>query len=166
INFGSSAIVSGPNVISTPLIKKEPSTFYYLNLEGVSVGNKTLEFKSSKTSPFDDASGDHGQAGNIIIDSGTTLTLLPNDFYSNLESTLVDSIHAIRKDDPSGTFHLCYESENGIINAPTIVTHLTNADLELSPMSMFAEIEKGLVCLTIVPTNEIAIFGNLHRKIS
>ncbi|KAG5615941.1 hypothetical protein H5410_015765 [Solanum commersonii] len=131
---------------------------------GVSVGNKTLEFKSSMTSPSDDASGDHGQAGNIIIDSGTTLTLLPNYFYSNLESTFMDSIHATRKDDPSGTFHLCYESENGTINAPTIVTHFTNADLELSPMSTFAEIEKGLVCLTIVPTYEIAIFGNLAQE--
>ncbi|WMV40420.1 hypothetical protein MTR67_033805 [Solanum verrucosum] len=142
INFGSSAIVSGPNVVSTPLIKKEPSTYYYLNLEGVSVGNKMLKFKSSKTSPSDNASGGDGQAGNIIIDSGTTLTLLPNDFYSNLESTLVNSIHANRKDDPSGTFHLCYESQNGTIDAPTIITHFTNADLELSPSSTFAEIEQ------------------------
>uniref|UniRef100_M1DUW2 Aspartic proteinase nepenthesin-2 n=1 Tax=Solanum tuberosum TaxID=4113 RepID=M1DUW2_SOLTU len=163
INFGISAIVSGPNVVSTPLIKKEPSTYYYLNLEGVSVGNKTLKFKSSKTSPSDNASGGDGQAGNIIIDSGTTLTLLPNDFYSNLESTLVNSIRANRKDDPSGNFHLCYESENGTIDAPTIVTHFTNADLELSPSSTFAEIEQGLVCLTIVPADEIAIFGNLAQ---
>ncbi|KAG5589176.1 hypothetical protein H5410_039690, partial [Solanum commersonii] len=142
INFGSSAIVSGPNVVSTPLIKKEPSTYYYLNLEGVSVGNKMLKFKSSKTSPSDNASGGDGQAGNIIIDSGTTSTLLPNDFYSNLESTLVNSIRANRKDDPSGTFHLCYESQNGTIDASTIVTHFTNANLELSPSSTFAEIEQ------------------------
>ncbi|KAH0644313.1 hypothetical protein KY284_032197 [Solanum tuberosum] len=93
-----------------------------------------LKFKSSKTSP-DNGSGGDGQAGNIIIDSGTTLTLLPNDFYSNLESTLVNSIRANRKEDPSGTFHLCYESQNGTIDAPTIVTHFTNADLELSPSS-------------------------------
>ncbi|WMV40419.1 hypothetical protein MTR67_033804 [Solanum verrucosum] len=156
INFGSSATVSGPDVVSTPLIKKDPSTFYYLNLEGVSVGNKTLKFKSSKI-------GSGGEEGNIIIDSGTTLTFLPNDFYSSLESTLVDSISATRKEDPSGTFRLCYESENGTIDAPTIVTHFTNADLELSPSSTFAEIEQGLVCLTIVPADEIAIFGNLAQ---
>ncbi|WMV40424.1 hypothetical protein MTR67_033809 [Solanum verrucosum] len=135
INFGSSATVSGPDVVSTPLIKKDPSTFYYLNLEGVSVGNKTLKYKSSKI-------GSGGEEGNIIIDSGTTLTFLPNDFYSSLESTLVDSISATRKEDPSGTFRLCYESENGTIDAPTIVTHFANADLELSPSSTFAEIEQ------------------------
>ncbi|KAK4349460.1 hypothetical protein RND71_032215 [Anisodus tanguticus] len=162
INFGNSAIMSDPNVVSTPLIKKESSTFYYLNLEGVSVENKTLIFKSSKISSASAAGGGDGK-GNIIIDSGTTLTLLPNDFYTKLESMLVDSIKATKKDDPSGTFGLCYESENGIIDAPKIVAHFTNADLELLPSSTFAQVEEGLVCLTIVPAEDIAIFGNLAQ---
>ncbi|KAJ8538436.1 hypothetical protein K7X08_027657 [Anisodus acutangulus] len=161
INFGTSAVVSGTDVVSTPLIKKEPSTFYYLTLEGVSVGNKTLEFKSSKTGPA--AIGGDEDEGNIIIDSGTTLTFLPNDFYLNLESTLVDSIGATKKDDPSGIFGLCYESEDGTIDAPTIIAHFTDADLELSPSSTFAQVEEGLVCLTIVPADQLAIFGNLAQ---
>ncbi|MCD9559416.1 hypothetical protein HAX54_017346 [Datura stramonium] len=161
INFGSSAILSGPNVVSTPLIRKKPSTFYYLNLEGVSIGNKNLKFKSSKMSTPSVVAGD--DLGNIIIDSGTTLTLLPNDFYSNLESALVESISATKKDDPSGTFGLCYESENGTIDAPTIIAHFTNADLVLLPSSTFAQVEQGLVCLTIVPAEQIAIFGNLAQ---
>ncbi|PHT64289.1 Aspartic proteinase CDR1 [Capsicum annuum] len=160
INFGSNAIVSGPDVVSTPLIRMESSTFYYLTLEGVSVGNKTLEFKSSKIG----GSYAGGDEGNIIIDSGTTLTLMPSEFYENLESMLVDSINATRKEDSSGTFGLCYDSdENGTIDAPTIVAHFTNADLELSPSSTFAQVEKGLVCLTIVPAKEFAIFGNLAQ---
>ncbi|KAK4349461.1 hypothetical protein RND71_032216 [Anisodus tanguticus] len=76
---------------------------------------------------------------------------------------LVDSIKATKKDDPSGTFGLCYESENGIIDAPKIVAHFTNADLELLPSSTFAQVEEGLVCLTIVPAEDIAIFGNLAQ---
>nr|XP_009589289.1 aspartic proteinase CDR1-like [Nicotiana tomentosiformis] len=160
INFGDSATVSGPNVISTPLIKKEPSTFYYLNLKGISVGDKIVDFKSPNITSS--AAGDDG-LGNIIIDSGTTLTLLPSEFYSSLESTLVDSINATRWDDPSGTFGLCYESENGTIDAPKIVAHFTDADLELSPSTTFAEVEEGFVCLTIVPVEEVAIFGNLAQ---
>ncbi|XP_060182609.1 aspartic proteinase CDR1-like [Lycium barbarum] len=160
INFGSNAIVFGPNVVSTPLIKKDSYTFYYLNLEAFSVGNMMVEFKSSKTgSSYASADGQ----GNIIIDSGTTLTLLPNDFYTNLVSTLVNMINATKKDDPSGTFGLCYESEGGTIDAPKIVAHFTDADLELSPSSMFAQVEGGLVCLTIVPAEDIAIFGNLAQ---
>ncbi|KAG5594099.1 hypothetical protein H5410_035331 [Solanum commersonii] len=68
----------------------------------------------------------------------------------------VDSISATSKDDPS------YESYKNItINVPTIVVHFINADLELSPSSTFAEVEEGLVCLTILPADEITIFGNL-----
>ncbi|CAN4075828.1 unnamed protein product [Withania somnifera] len=162
INFGSNAIVSGPNVVTTPLIRKEPSTFYYLTLEGVSVGKKKLEFKSNKIgSSFID--GREVEEGNIIIDSGTTLTFLPDEFYSSLEEALVNSISATRKDDPSGTFGLCYESQDGTIDAPTIVAHFTNADLELLPSSTFAQVDQDLVCLTIVPANDIAIFGNLAQ---
>ncbi|XP_019255223.1 PREDICTED: aspartic proteinase CDR1-like [Nicotiana attenuata] len=160
INFGNSATVSGSNVVSTPLIKKEPSTFYYLNLEGITVGNKRVEFKSSK---IDSSNAFGGDEGNIIIDSGTTLTFLPNDFYLNLESILLESINATRIDDPSGTFGICYESKNGTINAPKIVAHFTDADLVLAPSSTFAEVEEGLVCLTLVPAEQIAIFGNLAQ---
>nr|XP_009799490.1 PREDICTED: probable aspartic protease At2g35615 [Nicotiana sylvestris] len=37
------------------------------------------------------------------------------------------------------------------------------ADLELSPSSTFAEVEEDLVSLTIVPAEEVAIFGNLEQ---
>ncbi|XP_009620775.1 probable aspartic protease At2g35615 isoform X2 [Nicotiana tomentosiformis] len=159
ISFGPLARVSGPKVVTTPIILKEPRTYYYINLESVSVGKKKLAFKSSRLSSF----AADGELGNMIIDSGTTLTLLPSDFYENLESTLVDTIKGKRKEDPTGTFALCYESKNGVINAPEIVFHFTNADVGLLPTSTFAEIDEGLACLTIVPADEIAIFGNLAQ---
>ncbi|KAG5589173.1 hypothetical protein H5410_039687 [Solanum commersonii] len=93
----------------------------------ISIGNKTVQFKSSPV-----GGGGHDQ-GNIIIDSGTMLTYVPDAFYLNLESTLMLSINATRKDDPSSSFGLCYESnENGTIDVPKIVAHFTNADLKLS----------------------------------
>ncbi|XP_009771148.1 aspartic proteinase CDR1-like [Nicotiana sylvestris] len=158
INFGDSAIVTGPGVVSTPLIKSEETeTFYFLTLEGITVGNKTLPFKySSKLSSNDQ--------GNIIIDSGTTLTLLPFEFYSDLEKQLVASINATRKDDPSGLFKVCYESKNGTIDAPKLVAHFTNADVELSPINTFTQVAEGLVCFTILPEVDIAIFGNLAQR--
>ncbi|KAH0647203.1 hypothetical protein KY285_032451 [Solanum tuberosum] len=159
INFGNCTIVSGPDVVSTPLIKKEPSTFYYLNLKGISIGNKTLEFISS---PISQPGYDRG---NIIIDSGTTLTYVPDGFYLNLESLLMRSINATRKDGTYGGLDLCYESnENGTIDVPKIVAHFTNADLELSTSNIFTQVEEGIVCLTIVPGgNQISIFGNLAQ---
>ncbi|XP_060211197.1 aspartic proteinase CDR1-like [Lycium barbarum] len=160
ISFGAEAVVSGPNVVTTPLIRKEPDTYYYINLESVRVGEKKLEFKTSQLS-----SSTAGQdLGNIIIDSGTTLTYLPNDFYPALESTLVDSIKGYkRKDDPMGFFKLCYESKSGVVDAPKVVFHFTDADVELLPKSTFAKVDEGLVCLTITGSDNFAIYGNLAQ---
>ncbi|GAB4832583.1 hypothetical protein Ancab_006599 [Ancistrocladus abbreviatus] len=89
MSFGSDAQVCGPGVMSTPLVKKEPDTFYHLTLESISIGNERLAYKSSS---FED----HHvvQEGNIIIDSGTTLTLLPREFYADLEAALVKAFNA------------------------------------------------------------------------
>ncbi|PHU08752.1 Aspartic proteinase CDR1 [Capsicum chinense] len=48
ISFGDNAVVSGPGVVSTPLIPGQ--SLYYLTLESISIGNKILPFKSSKIS--------------------------------------------------------------------------------------------------------------------
>ncbi|PHU08743.1 hypothetical protein BC332_20603 [Capsicum chinense] len=70
------------------------------------------------------------------------------------------------KDDPSGAFNLCYEpKENGTIDVPKIVAHFTNADLELSPTSVFAKVADDLVCLTIMASNDQnSIFGYLLQS--
>ncbi|KAL2490086.1 Eukaryotic aspartyl protease family protein [Forsythia ovata] len=155
ISFGSNALVSGPNVVSTPLIKKSPDTYYYLKLEGVSVGTNKIVYKPLKSEALDDQ-------GNIIIDSGTTLTYLPEQFYQQLESSLVKVIKGKRVTDPQGFFNLCYQV-NGTFSPPTIVAHFTGADVELPSTSTFLEVEVGIVCLTLVPSQDLAIFGNLSQ---
>lgn len=61
LSFGDAAVVSGDDVVSTPIVKKDPIVFYYLTLEAFSVGNKRIEFGRSSNG---------GDEGNIIIDSG------------------------------------------------------------------------------------------------
>ncbi|KAL0312309.1 UNVERIFIED_CONTAM: Aspartic proteinase CDR1 [Sesamum radiatum] len=160
ISFGPNAIVMGPNVSSTPIVQKSPDTFYYLTLDGVSVGNEALAYNyipnsNSKASI---------KEGNIIIDSGTTLTFLPSFLYEELESTLEKSISGNRVSDPQGLFGLCYElPSTEKFNAPPIIAHFTGADVELTQESTFLEVEKGVVCLTFMPSQDLAIFGNLHQ---
>ncbi|KAG5589181.1 hypothetical protein H5410_039695 [Solanum commersonii] len=114
----------------------------------------TVQFKSSPV-----GGGGHDQ-GNIIIDSGTMLTYVPDTFYLNLESTLMLSINATRKDDPSSSFGLCYESnENGTIDVPKIVAHFTNADLKLSTSNIFTQVEEGLIkAFTLMPMLVLSSF--------
>nr|XP_027102248.1 aspartic proteinase CDR1-like [Coffea arabica] len=158
INFGTNAVVSGPTAVSTPLIKKNPDTFYYLNLEGFSIGNTRISNKGF--SKLHNISSTAVEEGNIIIDSGTTLTYVPQELYQDLESQLSKIIRGTRVSDPLSIFGLCYKSERNI-EFPKLVAHFTNADIGLAPTSTFLEVSEGMICLTIVPSDELAIFGNL-----
>ncbi|MCD7465571.1 hypothetical protein HAX54_001572 [Datura stramonium] len=163
IHFGRKAVVSGPDVITTPIIPTDPDIFYFLNLESISVGEKKLEFKSNSQL---NSSATGGSPANMIIDSGTTLTYLPSQPYEKLESVLVESIKGKRKYDPRGEFGLCYESKTSVLDAPNIVFHFKDGDVELLPMNTFSEIEEGLTCLTIVdggPRAKVGVYGNLAQ---
>ncbi|GKV05317.1 hypothetical protein SLEP1_g17345 [Rubroshorea leprosula] len=81
-------------VVSAPLVKKTPDTFYFLTLEGISVDDETIDFLGSSV----------GSEGNIIIDSGTTLTLLPSDFYASLEDAVSSKINATPVESPMQEF--------------------------------------------------------------
>ncbi|GJW76148.1 aspartic proteinase CDR1-like protein [Tanacetum coccineum] len=85
IHFGTHANVVGANVVSTPLIKKDPSTFYYLTLESISVGEHKASAKGSLYKI-------PAEKGNNIIDSGTTLTYIPDEFYSDFIANITNVI--------------------------------------------------------------------------
>ncbi|XP_047326831.1 aspartic proteinase CDR1-like [Impatiens glandulifera] len=157
INFGSNAIVSGPNVVSTPMVSKSPDTFYYLTLESISVdGNTSIPFKSRK--PF------AAVEGNIIIDSGTTLTYIPPDMYQNLEDTMKSAIKADPVPDPEGYFSLCYNIDESF-TAPTITAHFAGgADLVLPWTSTFYVYENvGCLAFSSSDSDEFNIYGNMSQ---
>ncbi|KAG7990604.1 hypothetical protein I3843_02G033300 [Carya illinoinensis] len=153
MSFGSDAIVSGPEVVSTPLVTKNPDNFYVLTLEAMSVGNKRLELGNS--SPFIE--------GNIIIDSGTTLTLLPVDFYKEFESAVAEEIDAERTPDPEDVLSLCYKSASDNIGAPIITAHFRGADVQLNQLNTFVRLGEELLCLAFRPDERLSIFGNLAQ---
>ncbi|XP_028077122.1 aspartic proteinase CDR1-like [Camellia sinensis] len=137
MHFGDNGVMSGNEVVSTPIILKSPNTFYFLTQEGFSVGRQKLEiYNYSSSSP--NAFGASGN-GNIIIDSGTTLTYLPLDLYEKLESAVKSSI--------------------GLQN---VYAHFTGADVKLNPMNTFIRTSDNIVCLAFAPAN-IAIYGNVAQ---
>ncbi|EPS73389.1 hypothetical protein M569_01371, partial [Genlisea aurea] len=160
ISFGTDATVSGNNTVTTPLARNNfQDTFYFLTLEGLSVGSRRFHHK---TKPSDSSSA--SSEGNIIIDSGTTLTYLPQDLYDQLESALVETIVGKRVKDSQGVFGLCYAAPaRNRFRAPPIVAHFRGADLVLDEISTFLEVEQGVICLTFVASGDVAIFGNLHQ---
>ncbi|KAL1546445.1 aspartic proteinase CDR1-like [Salvia divinorum] len=159
ISFGSNAVVAGPDVVSTPLVKKAPDTFYYLTLEGISVGEKRTDLASSKAGIRPAV-----EEGNIIIDSGTTLTLVPQEIYQGVEAALDAVITGEKVTDPQGTLGLCYRVSGGQgIESPPVTVHFKGADLVVEAVSLFVEVEEGISCLTLVAAQDLAIYGNLFQ---
>jgi len=163
INLGTNSIPSNPSkdsaTLTTPLIQKDPETYYFLTLEAVTVGKTKLPYtgggyglngKSSK------------RTGNIIIDSGTTLTLLDSGFYDDFGTAVEESVTgAKRVSDPQGLLTHCFKSGDKEIGLPEITMHFTNADVKLSPINAFVKLNEDTVCLSMIPTTEVAIYGNM-----
>ncbi|XP_074314670.1 aspartic proteinase CDR1-like [Silene latifolia] len=159
ISFGTNEQVSGDadGVISTPLIPSSPFTFYYLTLNGVTIGKTTIPFNRNGRT-----------VGNIIIDSGTTVTYLPLDMYSSLSSVLEEAIQGQKVDDKSGNnFKLCYKTsrDGADLNIPYVTAHFDGGDLVLTPINTFVAVADDIACLAIMPSNLSigAIFGNIAQ---
>ena len=157
LSFGDAAVVSGDNVASTPIVKKDPSVYYVLTLETFSVGNKRVEFSKQSNGSVD---------GNIMIDSGTAVTVVPSGIYHNLKSAMVKSVKLKRAKDPTGGFlNLCYSFASNENDLPIITAHFEGADIKLHPNSTFVQVADGVVCLALVPSRiNKGIFGNLAQQ--
>ncbi|MCH97401.1 aspartic proteinase CDR1-like, partial [Trifolium medium] len=146
LKFGDEAIINGNGVVSTPLIiKSSQPSFYYLNLEGITVGQKTVQ-----TGQTD---------GNIIIDSGTTLTSLETSFYNNLVAYVKEVIGVEEVKNPPSGYTFCFTSGDQT-KFPEFVFHFTGADVTLKPENLFVAYAKNLSCLSVIPDNQTSIFGN------
>lgn len=88
INFGAPSS-SGSGFLSTPLVDKAPSKHYYVTLKAISVGSQKLPYTNSLRTDYDFADGEEG---NMIIDSGTTLTFIGSHFYKKLMSIVEEEI--------------------------------------------------------------------------
>ncbi|KAL0425513.1 UNVERIFIED_CONTAM: Aspartic proteinase CDR1 [Sesamum radiatum] len=152
LNFGANAEVLGRGVVSTPMVVKSPETFYRLTLEGISVGNQRLEMSDSGVS----------EEGNIIIDSGTTLTLLPVDLYTKVENALKSSIKLKRIKDPEGVLDLCYFTRNDI-RIPQVTVHFKGADVKLRHDNVLVRTSNVSLCLAAKSVEGLAIYGNLAQ---
>ncbi|KVI00576.1 Aspartic peptidase [Cynara cardunculus var. scolymus] len=153
--FGDAGTVVGDGVVSTPIFSGYPETFYYLNFQGMTVGDQRVEFYTTKPKSVE---------GNIIIDSGTSLTLVPGEFYQRLQSAVRRSmadIHPIGGD-LQHNLGLCYNPLE-VMDLPVMVAHFNGADLKLDPMNTFVQMSNDSICLAFAPVDGVVIFGNLAQ---
>ncbi|KAL0740941.1 hypothetical protein Bca4012_082454 [Brassica carinata] len=156
ISFGSNPIVAGDGTVSTPMFfRKEKPGFYYLNLDAVSVGKTRIETLGT---PF------HAVDGNMVIDSGTTLTYLPAS-YCSLVREAVEKVVTAERVTYSDFDTLCYKT-NAMDIFPVITMHFSvGADLVFDRNNTYVALNGEAICLAIMcapmtPIAEEALFGN------
>ncbi|KAK9683487.1 hypothetical protein RND81_10G144500 [Saponaria officinalis] len=150
INFGANAEVSGSNVISTPIVKKVPTSvgLYYLTLNGFSVGTTHIPFYSNlpRVSRANDV-------GNIIVDTGMSLTYLPEGMFNSFRSALEGIIKGQKVQDPNDHLDLCYKTNDGgaDLNIPNVIANFVGGDLILRPYNTFILSSDEVLCLAMAP---------------
>ncbi|XP_028752470.1 aspartic proteinase CDR1-like [Neltuma alba] len=151
LRFGEEAAISGNGVVSTLLFTKHGflSSSYVPNLEGITVGQHTVQIDESN--------------GNIVVDSRTTLTILPSRVYKKVKALVKQAIGADQFIVHNDIFKLCYRNANSIQNFPKFEVHFTGANLSLKPQNFFRPISNNVICFAMLPTNGTPFYGNMAQ---
>ncbi|XP_016173890.1 aspartic proteinase CDR1-like [Arachis ipaensis] len=155
LKFGDDAIISGNGVVSTPLtINSSTPTYYNLNLEGITVGNNTIQSTQNSS--------------NIIIDSGTTFTYLDPSMFNDIVTLVTESSAVEAVQDPPKPYGFCgsFQGSSVNLNVPYFVFHFTGADVALTTENMYTVVDNNLLCLLLLPNTELnglSLFGNLAQ---
>lgn len=152
--LGPAAAVEGADVVTTPIVSSNgfSSSFYYISLHDITVGAVRI--------PAD---------VDVIIDSGTAVTFLPDAVVNALVATLSTKIRAPRVNDPEGQFELCYRIGSASAAAaafPEVVFGFSGGKVALKPANIFVPSEDGVVCLSVLPAPSpaFAVFGFLAQQ--
>jgi hypothetical protein len=104
--------------------------------------------------------------GNAAIDSGSTLTYLPSDVYSRLESAVADMIKLKRVNDPTKQLNLCYKTTSKKYKVPIITAHFRGADVKLNVLNTFISINHKVMCFAFISSeiSPLIIYGNVAQQ--
>ncbi|CAA0807488.1 Eukaryotic aspartyl protease family protein [Striga hermonthica] len=155
----------------TPLVVEDK---YYVNLVGAAIGETNLELDPKM---FRRNSDDY--TGGMVVDSGTTLSFIPQVALTSFEDT---TRHLIENElglnlRPNDTIaygpytRLCY---NGVVTRdlerfPNVkLSFEGGAVMELTPDNIFQQVDDHNFCLAILPSEimktTISILGNLMQQ--
>ncbi|KAK6923689.1 Xylanase inhibitor, C-terminal [Dillenia turbinata] len=153
---------STSEIITTPLIHNpsQPS-FYYLSLEGITVGDKRLPLDKDFFTPQEDGSG------GIIIDSGTTITYLDETAFSALKKEFISQTQLPADTSGESGLDLCFTlpSDAKQVEVPKLIFHFQSADLELPGDNyMISDSSAGVTCLAMGSSEGMSIFGNIQQQ--
>ncbi|XP_043700353.1 aspartic proteinase nepenthesin-1-like [Telopea speciosissima] len=151
---------------STTPMADYSTQYYYITLEGISVGQERLKIPPATFERKPNRGG-----GGAIIDSGSTFTYLAIDAYNKLREKLESllSKRSLQAGKFSG-YGMCYGGSvsRDLTGFPTMKFHFKNkAELEAQYWTFFRQVNEEIFCLTMAPTTSdtgITIIGNLVQQ--
>ncbi|OAY71920.1 aspartic proteinase nepenthesin-1-like [Ananas comosus] len=164
--LGSAAGLNGnaTTVRSTPFVlNPSQPTFYYLSLDGITVGTTRLPIPKSAF-----ALQQNGTAG-VIIDSGTSITQLTTVAYKHVRSAFLSQVKLPVANGTAEGFDLCFSlpsSPSAKVDVPKLIFHFEGADMDLPRDNyMFQDSSVGLMCLAMLDSgSESSIIGNFQQQ--
>ncbi|KAI8569287.1 hypothetical protein RHMOL_Rhmol02G0267200 [Rhododendron molle] len=164
---GAQQVAVGAN--KTTLLLQNPliATFYYLSLEGITVGSVKLPINKTVFEIQPDGSG------GVILDSGTTITYLEFSAYILLREQFISQVKLPLVDVANVTgFDLCFQlpPNNASVVLPKLIFHFTGADVDLPTENYFLGNSSifipglGVTCLAIEPSFGLSIYGNIQQQ--
>ncbi|KAI3805581.1 hypothetical protein L1987_28096 [Smallanthus sonchifolius] len=162
---GFKASSENTNTQTMPLLKVDSKSYYYISLEGISVGETKLPVTKS------DFAISNGYGG-MIIDTGTTFTYLEKrviDMISNefMNQTKLEKCEDHKPNDYDELQH-CFKSPS-YAPFPKLVFHFEGADWELPRENYIYEKHGANVMYLAFIANDkdedkVSIFGNMQQQ--
>ncbi|CAI9108727.1 OLC1v1008404C1 [Oldenlandia corymbosa var. corymbosa] len=153
---GNSAVQTTPLVVNP----SQPS-FYYLSLQGITVGDTKLPIKKSAFALKSDGSG------GMIIDSGTTITYLEESAFDEVKKAFTSEMNLPVDNSGTAGLDLCFKLPSGATNidVPKLIFHFDGADVDLPAENyIIADSGVGLACLAMGSSSGMSIFGNVQQQ--
>ncbi|XP_058203498.1 aspartic proteinase nepenthesin-1-like [Rhododendron vialii] len=165
--IGSQRAAAGPNK-TTPLLQNPfIPTFYYLSLEGITIGSTRLPVNKTTFQINPDGSG------GVILDSGTTITYLDFNAYLLVREQFIKQVKLPVVDVFNVTgLDLCFKlpPNPASVVIPKLIFHFTGADVDLPTENYFLGNSSifipglGVTCLAIEPSFGFSIYGNVQQQ--
>ncbi|CAA2958930.1 aspartyl protease family At5g10770-like [Olea europaea subsp. europaea] len=155
LTFGKSGVSS--NVKFTPFAASRGTSFYFIDIVGISVGMTQLSIRPSVF-----------KTPGTIIDSGTVITRLPPAAYKALSTEFKKQMKKYPSVPAYSILDTCYDlSKYTTISIPKIsFTFGGNVKVDLAPSGILIVINSSRVCLAFAANSDasdVGILGNVQQ---
>ncbi|KAL6141141.1 hypothetical protein ACLB2K_059432 [Fragaria x ananassa] len=157
---GDSSIYKNTTPISYTRMVANPqlSTFYFLNLTGISIGGVALQVPSFAS-------------GGILIDSGTVISRLPPSVFKAIKAEFLKQFSGYPPAPGFSILDTCFNlSSYQEVNIPTMKMHFEgDAELTVDVTGIFymVKTDASQICLALASLSyedEVAIIGNYQQR--